>query len=110
MSIVLELQVVKNGQPVKRGVVHWWGVMMDYEMEDKGFTLEDVLVKSDDDARGCMDFIKRLNKAGFIEVVGADGGGNGIYRVIRRQGEAPRVRAVMGVLLRVWASIRQCGI
>lgn len=69
MSIQLELTVT-NAKPVFRGHDHYWSVIRDLG-KDTHFTRQEVALRSNDTTDRCIDdFLGRLIKAGYVEVVG----------------------------------------
>jgi len=97
MSIQLELTVT-TGKPIYRGHDHYWSVIRDLGKNNALFTLREVALRSNDrDDHSVSDFVKRLAKADFIEVVRQDKvpveqGGcflQNVYRLVKRPSATP---------------------
>lgn len=91
MSIVLKLTASK-GKPPKRGIDHYWSVMMDFAAEDKPFTIIDIFGLSNATRNDINDYVQRLLKAELIERVEIGSYGAVGYRALVRQSTAPKVR------------------
>lgn len=96
MSIQLELRV-SNGKPVLRGHDHYWCVIRDIGKHNP-FTLAEVAARSNDPRdKSIRDFLGRLVKAGYIEVLRTDHGPTArggsvarhIYKLVRRPTATP---------------------
>ncbi|QND45233.1 hypothetical protein HB780_05615 (plasmid) [Rhizobium lusitanum] len=68
MPLVLKL-TAKKGKPVIRGSDHFWSVMMDHAVADDSFSIADIFGGSNTWKEDVKDFVRRLEKAGFIERV-----------------------------------------
>lgn len=97
MSIQLELTVTA-GKPIYRGHDHYWSVIRDLGKNDSHFTVREVALRSNDrDDYSISDFVKRLAKADYIEVVDTekvpiDRGGyctQYVYRLLKRPSATP---------------------
>lgn len=91
MTIQLELRV-SNGKPVLRGHDHYWSVIRDIGKENP-FTLAEVAARSNDPTNKSIgDFLGRLAKAGYVEVLSTEYGPTArggsvaryVYRLVRR--------------------------
>lgn len=93
MPIALKITVDGKHRPL-RGIDHYWSVMMDHEMRGMTFTVPDIKAFSKDAHRDDIsDFVRRLEKAGFVERVGLkEGSRTVIFRVVERQTATPKVR------------------
>lgn len=93
MSIALKVTADKK-QPPKRGIEHYWAVMMDYEMRGLTFTVQDIFASSNSARRDdILDFLRRLEKALIIERIGTkEGSRTVIFRIVERQTATPKVR------------------
>jgi len=88
MAFVLKLKAVK-GKPAPRGVDHDWSVMMDHAVAGTCFSVDDIAERSNSAKSNIVGFIRRLEKAGFIEPVWAI---PPAWRVKIRQRVTPKVR------------------
>ena len=71
MSIQLELRVTA-GTPIYRGHDHYWSVIRDLGKGGAIFTLNEVGLRTNDPVNDCViDYVRRLIKAGYVEVTGA---------------------------------------
>jgi hypothetical protein len=68
MPVILKL-TVKKGRPIRRGIDHYWSVMMDCAVSDASFSVNEILDRSVALRTDVNDFVGRLEKAGFIEKV-----------------------------------------
>jgi hypothetical protein len=68
MPLVLKL-TAKKGKPVIRGSDHFWSLMMDHAVADAPFSIADIYGSSNTWKEDVKDFVRRLEKAGFIERV-----------------------------------------
>lgn len=68
MSIVLKL-TVKKGQSVLRGCAHYWSLMMNHAATDASFGIAEIFDRSNGQRTNIVDFVKRLEKGGFLERV-----------------------------------------
>lgn len=98
MSAILTLKSI-NGRPVLRGYEHVWSVILDLTRDGATFTKYDVdQACCDPGDHVVSDYLRRLIRAGIIEQTGdLQAGSDGryrrkVYRVVRRQSEAPRLR------------------
>ena len=97
MSIQLELTVTA-GKPIYRGHDHYWSVIRDLGKNDSFFAVREVALRSNDrDNQSISDFVKRLAKAAYIEVIDTekvpiDRGGyctQYVYRLLKRPAATP---------------------
>lgn len=78
-----------------RGADAYWRIMLELSRDGATFTLTDVEQRTNAHRDSVRDYMLRLEKAGFLEVVSTDGGATGqakVYRLVKRQPEAPRPR------------------
>ncbi|WP_153769254.1 hypothetical protein [Labrenzia sp. CE80] len=69
MSIQLQLRV-SSGTPIYRGHDHYWSAIRDLGKFGQLFTFHDVdMVCNDRDGEAIGEFLRRLQRAGFLEVV-----------------------------------------
>jgi hypothetical protein len=90
MPINLKLKAHK-AIPLRRGVDHYWKVMMDAAVANEAFSARDVASKSDGNVGPVTAFIKRLALGGFLAVEDASGA-QPTYHVRVKQSATPRVR------------------
>lgn len=98
MSIQLELQVT-TGKPIYRGHDHYWSVIRDLA-KGGNFTRREVAQRSNDRDDYCIaDFLKRLEKAEFVEVVSKEKQPNphggffhfNVFRLLKRPIATPAI-------------------
>ncbi len=110
MPISLKLKAQK-GPPIRRGVDHYWKMMMDAAIADQAFSARDIANKSDGHVGPITSFIKRLVLGGFVSVE-ATSSTLPTYRVLLKQSATPKVRedgsVVPGVIKQaaMWNAIR----
>lgn len=93
MSLVLPLAMKKNGKRVLRGNDHFWSVIMERHHAGKTFSVRDIDLASCVYDATVRDFVRRLDKAGLIELVEAHPAAvDNRYRPLVIQSAAPRVR------------------
>jgi hypothetical protein len=99
MSILLEMRVA-DGKPILRGHDHYWSVIRDLGKEHD-FTLAEVAQHSNDPKdKSIGDFLGRLVKAGFVEVVRTEFGptqrgglvARQVYKLVKRPMMTPIVK------------------
>lgn len=105
MSIVLQI-TARKGKPVRRGIDHYWSIMMDREMADETFTVGEILLLSEASRSDVNDFVRRLMAAGIIRQTHVGEDGEAVYKVAIRQAATPRVRRDGSVI--EGASRQQC--
>ncbi len=92
MSIQLELRVTA-GEPIFRGNDHYWSVIRDLGKNKAHFTLQQLVMRCDDaSANRAADFLRRLVRAGIVEVVSGKESGRsrtGVYRLVKRPAPTP---------------------
>lgn len=91
MPVVLKIQA-KRGKAPKRGIEHYWSLIMDRAVDDLTSSVSDILAGSKADRSDIRDFFKRLTKAGILEPAGVRSNGEAHFRPTLRQTNAPRVR------------------
>ena len=96
MSIVLKL-TAKRGKPPRRGIDFYWSVIQGFAATGQTFTSHDILAVSHAKHNDILDFLKRLAKAGLIEITGtavysAALSNLPVYRALVRQSATPKVR------------------
>lgn len=82
------------GNPL-RGVDAYWRIMLRLDREQGRFTLTDVERRTNAHRTTVRDYMRRLERAGFLRAVAVDGGATGrarVFELTRRPREAPRVR------------------
>ncbi|OEU69170.1 MAG: hypothetical protein BA863_03525 [Desulfovibrio sp. S3730MH75] len=87
----IDKQLEKNAP---RGQEHYWQVMNQLDCED-GFTLDAVYRKTNSTKVAVREYMGRLLKAGFIDVVSCEVDGiitRNYYRIAKRSRFAPRVQ------------------
>ncbi|PTW61393.1 hypothetical protein C8N35_102102 [Breoghania corrubedonensis] len=96
MAAVLKLREQANGRPILRGHEHFWSVILDLTRAGETFTLKDVASGCNDRTDSSVtDYVRRLTVAGYLDTVGQTDEGRyskPIYKLIKRQAEAPRLR------------------
>ncbi|TYC53812.1 hypothetical protein FMN50_13650 [Rhodobacterales bacterium] len=99
MSIQLELRVTA-GKPVYRGHDHYWSVIRDLGKGGNLFTLSQIGLRTNDPVNDCItDYLRRLIKAGIVEVAGSEKVLTNLrttttqqhYRVLKRPKATPRL-------------------
>lgn len=107
MSIILSLKAEK-GKPVRSGRDHYWSLMMDAEMSDRAFTVDDIFDLSDNRSRCQIGFfIRALLRAEIISPTGEKNArGMEYYRVVARQSATP-VFSASGKLIAEPMTVRQ---
>ncbi|WP_346915094.1 hypothetical protein [uncultured Roseibium sp.] len=99
MSIQLQLRVT-TGQPIYRGHDHYWSVIRDLGKAQALFTLAQIGERTNDPVNDCViDYVRRLTKAGFLEVadrqrVPTNVGTTTVqqlYRLLKRPAATPRL-------------------
>lgn len=92
MSIILALKIQK-GKTVLRGHDHFWSVIMDRHARGETFSPRDIDGASNGHDPAVRDFVRRLERAGLLEVVKkASSHRETQYRPTVIQSRAPRVR------------------
>lgn len=92
MSIVLSLRVQK-GKSVLRGNDHFWSVIMERHRAGQTFSQADLFSASNDQDNTIRDFIRRMEKAGVIELIErAETARESRFRPTVIQSRAPRAR------------------
>ncbi|TCP88950.1 hypothetical protein C8J31_102119 [Rhizobium sp. PP-CC-2G-626] len=92
MSIILSLRVQK-GKSVLRGNNHFWSVVMERHRAGQTFSQADIFAASNDQDNTIRDFIRRMEKAGVIQLVEqAAKARESRYRPTIIQSRAPRAR------------------
>lgn len=110
MGLALKLTAQKT-RPLRRGLDHYWRVMMDFAVEGKSFTVQDVAGRSDGNTSPIHPFVRRLVAAGFIGVETFDKSPS-VYNVIQKQSATPKMNAdgtlVAGVVRQaaMWNTMR----
>lgn len=89
MSIVLKL-TAKKGKPILRGCDHFWSQMMSYALTDASFGIAEIFDNSNAHRTNIVDFVRRLEKAGFIEPIPLIEPQRWIVRI--KQRSTPKVR------------------
>ncbi|WP_035898218.1 hypothetical protein [Labrenzia sp. DG1229] len=96
MSIQLELKIA-SGTPIYRGHDHYWSVIRDLG-KNADFSLAEIAARSNDRTnKSISEFVNRLVRAGFLEVVRTERGptargglvGRHVYRLARNQVRTP---------------------
>jgi hypothetical protein len=117
MSAILKLKTI-NGRPVLRGYEHIWSVILDLTRGAETFTKHAVdQACCDPGDHGVSDYLRRLIKAGIVAPAGEVAAGSGgryrrkVYRLVRRQDDAPRLRRDGSEVMRtgqelMWATMR----
>ncbi|WP_142850830.1 hypothetical protein [Telmatospirillum sp. J64-1] len=78
-----------------RGIDAYWSIILDLHKTQGGFTLTEVEMRTNALRATVGDYIRRLVKAGYLEVAASDGGETGqakVYVLAKPQSEAPRPR------------------
>lgn len=91
MPIMLKLTAPRGKAP-RRGIDHYWSVIMGREMQDMTFTVSEILDVSDADRSDVRDFVKRLHKAGLIQQTDMRPNGETVFKAVVRQSATPKVR------------------
>lgn len=92
MSIVLKLTAEKSAPP-KRGIDHYWSVIMGRDLQGLPFSGRDIFEVSNTQRSDINDFLRRLEKAAVIErLADIDERGEITYRAVVRQSATPKVR------------------
>lgn len=69
MTIQLELRVT-TGKPVYRGHDHYWSVIRDLGKAGRLFTFQEIDLRCNDlDGENIGEFLRRLTRAGFVDIV-----------------------------------------
>lgn len=78
-----------------RGIEAYWRIILEFDRSYGFFTVTDVLMSSNARRDTVRDYVMRLLRGGYIEVAADDGGSTGrakVYRLVKRQAEAPHLR------------------
>ncbi|GAB3451978.1 hypothetical protein [Insolitispirillum peregrinum] len=79
----------------RRGHARYWQIILDLHRSSGEFTITDVEGQTNAKRQTVGEYILRLTRAGILEVASENGGPHGqakVYRVVRLQSEAPKVR------------------
>src|SRR5712664_2257003 len=97
---------------IPRGNAGFWQIIRGLHASQGAFTVADIDGESNVDPHDIKGYVLALARAGFLEVVSRSGkGGATVYRLVRNQNEAPRVRRDGSLVLptaaeQLWTAIR----